>query len=51
MHKAAPFVYNVELNRPNKRNAMNGAMWNEIPKCFDMIHTDPECRLVGIMII
>ena len=26
----APHVINVELNRPNKMNAMNNTMWGEI---------------------
>ncbi|XP_003742536.1 delta(3,5)-Delta(2,4)-dienoyl-CoA isomerase, mitochondrial [Galendromus occidentalis] len=46
VHKPAPFVYNVELNRPDKRNAMNGAMWDEIPRCFTEISQDPDCRVV-----
>ncbi|OQR70427.1 delta-3 [Tropilaelaps mercedesae] len=46
VHKPAPYVLNVELHRPDKRNAMNGAMWAEIPQCFDMIHTEPDCRVV-----
>lgn len=25
---------------------MNGAMWDEIPKCFTDINLDPECRFV-----
>ncbi|XP_022688272.1 delta(3,5)-Delta(2,4)-dienoyl-CoA isomerase, mitochondrial-like isoform X1 [Varroa jacobsoni] len=46
VYKPAPFVYNVELNRPEKRNAMNSAMWSDIPKCFALINTDPDCRVV-----
>lgn len=41
-----PFVYHVELNRPDKMNAMNGPMWIEIGKCFEELHQDPSCRVV-----
>ncbi|KAF2882588.1 hypothetical protein ILUMI_23605 [Ignelater luminosus] len=41
-----PFVYNVELNRPDKLNAFNGTMWHEIGQCFKELHTDPDCRVV-----
>lgn len=27
---AKPFVYHVELNRPQKLNAMNGLMWRRV---------------------
>ncbi|KAK2586102.1 hypothetical protein KPH14_008382 [Odynerus spinipes] len=41
-----PFVYMVQLNRPEKRNALNDAMWEEIKKCFDNLALEPECRVV-----
>jgi len=40
------FVYQVELNRPKKRNAMNMAFWREMVECFKKISTDPDCRAV-----
>lgn len=40
------FVLQVELNRPEKRNAMNMAFWREMVECFKKISTDPECRAV-----
>ncbi|NWI20148.1 ECH1 protein, partial [Crypturellus soui] len=39
-------VLHVELNRPNKRNALNVAAWREILNCFEGIARDPECRAV-----
>lgn len=42
----APFVFNVELNRPAKRNAMNHTMWMDIQKCFDTLNEDENCRSV-----
>ncbi|XP_071962486.1 delta(3,5)-Delta(2,4)-dienoyl-CoA isomerase, mitochondrial-like [Antedon mediterranea] len=40
------FVYQVELNRPEKRNAMNRLFWKEFTECFDTIAHDPDCRVV-----
>jgi len=42
----APHVINVELNRPNKMNAMNNTMWGEIGEVFRRIDQDPEARVV-----
>jgi delta(3,5)-delta(2,4)-dienoyl-CoA isomerase len=36
----------VELNRPEKRNAMNKAFWSEMVTCFNKISTDSSCRAV-----
>lgn len=41
-----PFVYMVQLNRPEKRNSLNNVMWEEIKKCFDHLAMDPECRVI-----
>ncbi|VVC29508.1 Enoyl-CoA hydratase/isomerase, conserved site,Crotonase superfamily,ClpP/crotonase-like [Cinara cedri] len=40
------FVYNVQINRPEKANAMNNTMWLEIRKCFDELNENPDCRVV-----
>ncbi|XP_063920188.1 delta(3,5)-Delta(2,4)-dienoyl-CoA isomerase, mitochondrial-like [Zophobas morio] len=40
------FVYHVELNRPEKLNAMNITMWSEIGKCFENLDNDENCRVV-----
>ncbi|KAK9511010.1 hypothetical protein O3M35_005665 [Rhynocoris fuscipes] len=40
------FVYHVELNRPNKMNALNDDMWQEIGECFTTLGNDEECRVV-----
>ncbi|XP_064490074.1 delta(3,5)-Delta(2,4)-dienoyl-CoA isomerase, mitochondrial-like isoform X2 [Ornithodoros turicata] len=42
----AKHVLQVELNRPQKLNAMNRKFWEELPKCFDDISRDGNCRAV-----
>lgn len=39
-------VVQVELNRPEKRNAMNVAFWSEIRQCFEELNKDGNCRAV-----
>ncbi|XP_069500309.1 delta(3,5)-Delta(2,4)-dienoyl-CoA isomerase, mitochondrial isoform X3 [Ambystoma mexicanum] len=39
-------VLHVELNRPEKRNAMNQAFWREMVECFSKIAQDSDCRVV-----
>ncbi|CAN7995482.1 unnamed protein product, partial [Ixodes hexagonus] len=41
-------VFHVELNRPEKLNAMNVAFWEELPKCFRQLNDDRTCRAVII---
>ncbi|KAM6933978.1 delta(3,5)-Delta(2,4)-dienoyl-CoA isomerase, mitochondrial [Xenentodon cancila] len=41
-------ITHVELNRPEKRNAMNKAFWSEMVECFNEIADDPECRVVVV---
>ena len=36
----------VALNRPDKANAMNEAMWNEIQMCFEWLDQEPMVRAV-----
>ncbi|XP_043526494.1 delta(3,5)-Delta(2,4)-dienoyl-CoA isomerase, mitochondrial [Frieseomelitta varia] len=40
------FIYNVQLNRPEKLNALNDTMWKEFKICFDELATEPECRVI-----
>lgn len=40
------FVVQVEMNRPEKRNAMNGAFFREIKECFQKLADDKECRSI-----
>jgi len=40
------FVYNVELNRPAKLNALNSAMWQEFGDCFKDLGDNPDCRVI-----
>ncbi|CAH1397727.1 unnamed protein product [Nezara viridula] len=43
-----PFVYHVELNRPEKLNAFNHRMFTELTHCFKALHKDEDCRVVLI---
>ncbi|XP_030378755.1 delta(3,5)-Delta(2,4)-dienoyl-CoA isomerase, mitochondrial [Scaptodrosophila lebanonensis] len=43
-----PFVFHVELHRPNKLNAINKQMWLEIKDCFERLGTNPDCRAIVI---
>jgi len=40
------FVYNLELNRPKKMNALNMEMWGEIGNFFERVGEDSDCRVV-----
>jgi len=42
----SPNVFSVELNRPEKMNAMSQVMWEEIGEVFRALHKDAECRVV-----
>eukprot|EP00128_Syssomonas_multiformis_P006017 Colp12_sorted_trinity150504_noHs@18230 len=44
--EAAPAVLRVELNRPDKSNAMTRDFWREIRECFERIGEDSDCRAV-----
>ncbi|XP_031817474.1 delta(3,5)-Delta(2,4)-dienoyl-CoA isomerase, mitochondrial, partial [Sarcophilus harrisii] len=46
--EAGGHVLHVQLNRPEKRNAMNRAFWREMVECFNKIAQDPGCRAVVI---
>nr|XP_023667924.1 delta(3,5)-Delta(2,4)-dienoyl-CoA isomerase, mitochondrial isoform X1 [Paramormyrops kingsleyae] len=46
--RPASMVTQVELHRPEKRNAMNKAFWSEMVDCFSQIAEDPECRVVVV---
>ncbi|KFO29616.1 Delta(3,5)-Delta(2,4)-dienoyl-CoA isomerase, mitochondrial [Fukomys damarensis] len=45
---AQKHVLHVQLNRPDKRNAMNKAFWREMVECFNKIAQDSDCRAVVI---
>ncbi|XP_027711253.1 delta(3,5)-Delta(2,4)-dienoyl-CoA isomerase, mitochondrial [Vombatus ursinus] len=44
--EAGDHILHVQLNRPEKRNAMNRAFWREMVECFSKIAQDPHCRVV-----
>ncbi|KAM3968592.1 delta(3,5)-Delta(2,4)-dienoyl-CoA isomerase, mitochondrial [Aphomia sociella] len=39
-------VFHVELNRPEKLNTFNEALWRELEVCFRSLHDNPECRVI-----
>jgi enoyl-CoA hydratase len=39
-------VAEVHLNRPDKANAMNAAMWRELQSCFEWLDVEPTVRVV-----
>jgi enoyl-CoA hydratase len=39
-------VATVWLNRPDKANAMNSPMWQELQSCFEWLDDEPEVRAV-----
>jgi enoyl-CoA hydratase len=39
-------VATVNLNRPDKANAMNGTMWDELQTCFEWLDAQPSVRVV-----
>jgi len=39
-------VATVRLNRPDKANAMNAAMWDELQICFEWLDEEPSVRVV-----
>ncbi|XP_053329951.1 delta(3,5)-Delta(2,4)-dienoyl-CoA isomerase, mitochondrial [Spea bombifrons] len=41
-------VLHVEINRPEKRNAMNKSFWREMVVCFRAIAEDANCRVAVI---
>lgn len=41
-----PFVFHVQLNRPDKLNAFNRAMWQEVYECFNSLSENPDCRAI-----
>ncbi|CAH0598652.1 unnamed protein product [Chrysodeixis includens] len=41
-----PYVYHVELNRPQKSNAFTRVMWEEIGECFAALSNTAECRVI-----
>ncbi|CAL7948357.1 unnamed protein product [Xylocopa violacea] len=40
------FIYLVQLNRPEKLNALNDTMWKEVKICFNELAIDSECRVI-----
>lgn len=44
--EAKPFVYNVQMNREKKLNALNKELWSEIGRAFNVLGQDPDCRVI-----
>ncbi|KAL5283709.1 ECH1.2 family protein [Megaselia abdita] len=41
-----PYVFHVQLNRPDKYNAFTKQMWLEVKECFENLHINPDCRAI-----
>lgn len=41
-----PFVFHVQLNRPDKLNAFDSTMWAEITECFNSLNENADCRAI-----
>ena len=39
-------VATVRLNRPDKANSMNAAMWEDLQTCFEWLDQEPSVRAV-----
>ncbi|MEM9254681.1 MAG: crotonase/enoyl-CoA hydratase family protein [Pseudomonadota bacterium] len=39
-------VATVNLNRPDKANSMNAALWEDLQQCFEWLDAEPEVRVV-----
>lgn len=46
IEQTKPFVFHVQLNRPDKLNAFNNTMWHELFECFNSLNQDPDCRAI-----
>jgi len=46
VEEVKPFVYNVQLNRPKKMNALSKELWCEIGSVFHELDSDPDCRAI-----
>lgn len=44
-------VYHVQINRPEKRNAMNPTFFKEIAECFKQLSLNSECRSIVLSAI
>lgn len=42
-------IATVRLNRPDKANAMNAAMWQDIRRAFEWVDATPEARVAVLM--
>ncbi|XP_077283655.1 delta(3,5)-Delta(2,4)-dienoyl-CoA isomerase, mitochondrial-like [Arctopsyche grandis] len=41
-----PFVYHVELNRPDRFNTFNNALWKDLENCMNELNTNADCRVI-----
>merc|ERR1739838_864299 len=44
--KPREHVYHVQLNRPDKLNSINKAMWREFGEVFNQLGDDSDCRAI-----
>ncbi len=46
LYEVKDHVAKITLNRPEKRNALNHALWDDLSTAFDQADADPEVRVV-----
>jgi enoyl-CoA hydratase len=42
------FIGNITLNRPEKRNALNGNVWEALDRAIGMAEQDPDARVIMV---
>jgi delta(3,5)-delta(2,4)-dienoyl-CoA isomerase len=46
LSRPSDHVLEVQMNRPDRSNAMNRAFWAEIRECFQRVDDDADTRVV-----
>ncbi|XP_075238888.1 delta(3,5)-Delta(2,4)-dienoyl-CoA isomerase, mitochondrial-like [Convolutriloba macropyga] len=46
LNSPSKYVYTVELNRPEKSNALNKELWSELGNCLRFLSSNEKCRSI-----